>query len=440
MLECATVIVMVIMLSRCFGKWKFRDGNPSNNKYHAIKDTQSVLAYIRHSGISQRPNSYRESQNKNLLDLNSFTYKPLRLSDRVNYNIEKFNFSEDLTSVKTDVKNELNNNTEYKTRVSKEHRRKVTHVGFLKVHKAGSTTMQNMFFRFGLRNNLTFALPKSGHYLLGTQGVLPIRNGSHRDILACHSAYRSQIFDKLLPLDSVKIGIIREPLDRMISAAYYYRDVLRKPYLRKVPKKNFIVNLINNSSIYDKDVFSRTKNSMGRDFGFSPDVKSGDTLSMNKRLKMLKKEFGLVLIVEEFDVSLVLMKRLLNWQLSDIIYIQSNNHTHTTEKLDEATMAKFKEINFLDQALYETFYEVFKLRVKEAGVGLTKEVTQFRKILKLVKTFCESAVTGDQLLIPKSKWNQMFKMTHKDCELIVTDELKFVSIVRERHRKMHSLE
>ena len=37
----------------------------------------------------------------------------------------------------------------------------IRHIGFLKVHKAGSSTMQHIF-RFGLKRNLTFLVPKKG--------------------------------------------------------------------------------------------------------------------------------------------------------------------------------------------------------------------------------------------------------------------------------------
>ena len=42
-------------------------------------------------------------------------------------------------------------------------------VVFLKTHKTASSTIQNIFFRYGLRNNLRFALPEKGwkSHLLG---------------------------------------------------------------------------------------------------------------------------------------------------------------------------------------------------------------------------------------------------------------------------------
>ena len=38
---------------------------------------------------------------------------------------------------------------------------------FAKTHKTGSTTLQNIFHRFGEQNSLLFVLPKSGHHYFG---------------------------------------------------------------------------------------------------------------------------------------------------------------------------------------------------------------------------------------------------------------------------------
>ena len=38
-------------------------------------------------------------------------------------------------------------------------------IAFLKTHKCASSSVQNILFRFGLKNHLTFALPSTGNYL-----------------------------------------------------------------------------------------------------------------------------------------------------------------------------------------------------------------------------------------------------------------------------------
>ncbi|XP_042875027.1 uncharacterized protein LOC122255180 [Penaeus japonicus] len=66
------------------------------------------------------------------------------------------------------------------------------HVMFLKTHKCASSTVQNIFLRYGYTNNLTFALPGGGNYL-GNPGLfkagLILRNllTGVADIFAVHT-------------------------------------------------------------------------------------------------------------------------------------------------------------------------------------------------------------------------------------------------------------
>ena len=38
-------------------------------------------------------------------------------------------------------------------------------IAFAKTHKTGSSTLQNIFFRFGVKHNLTFALPPNKSWM-----------------------------------------------------------------------------------------------------------------------------------------------------------------------------------------------------------------------------------------------------------------------------------
>ena len=97
--------------------------------------------------------------------------------------------------------------------------------------------MQNMLFRFGLKLNLTFVIPKSRNLYRNSVNTLPVKRGGHYDILAVHiKAFYKGLFDEILSHDKVNIDIVREPLDRMISAAYYYRSNGNTRYLLSIQK------------------------------------------------------------------------------------------------------------------------------------------------------------------------------------------------------------
>lgn len=314
----------------------------------------------------------------------------------------------------------------------------VHHIGFLKVHKAGSTTIQNVLFRFGLKRNLTFVLPDYSNFFL-LHPTLPVKPGGHYDILAVHSVYRKEDFDSVLPLDHVNIGIVREPLNRMISAAYYYRDTFNKSHLLSVPRSNFIQELINHPEKYEKEFFSETRNSMGRDFGFDSTIKDTHIDAILKRLVFLDREFKLVLITERFEESLVLMKRYFNWKLSDILFIPRNAYKHEAEKLTEEQRAKHRKTCFLDYAIYDFFWKVFDYKVENEEGDFKDEVRQFKNILDQTTSFCgRSKSPNNNLQIFATRWNDDFGISHSDCALMEMDEMKFIENLRARHIQMNS--
>lgn len=311
------------------------------------------------------------------------------------------------------------------------------HIGFLKVHKAGSSTLQNIIFRFGMKRNLTFVLPRNGNFFNAAR-TLPVPPGGHYDILAIHSSYRKEDYDRLLPEDKVNIAIVREPIVRLISAAFYYRDVFNVGHLRKVPKTNFIHELISRPEKYERASFSETKNSMGKDFGFKATMKVTDTDKIKQKIYSLDKEFFLVLITDRFDESLVLMRRRLNWKLSDMLYIARNTHEHQPVIITEKLREKYRNTSFMDFALYDHFAKIFDEKVIAEGPAFHQEVQYLQHVLKKTASFCENDRSKRaSLFIPASAWNDGFKVSDSDCTLMQMNGLEFLADLRARHIRMN---
>ncbi|XP_045172791.2 galactose-3-O-sulfotransferase 2-like [Mercenaria mercenaria] len=325
--------------------------------------------------------------------------------------------------------------TQSTANLSRARKNLTTHVAFLKVHKAGSTTMQNLFFRFGLRHNLNILLPKSGNYLNVASQKIPLKPGEHYDVFACHTVYRKQWFDSLLPADSVYIGIVREPVSRMISSAYYYRDVFGVGYLKRTPQANFIHNLVNFPEKYDTGFFSHTRNSMGKDFGFQRGIQQTNKTQIKKYLDQLNSQFLLVLVMEKFDESLVMMKRVLNWSFIDIIYLKTNSHKHNPIVLNATEKATFRRTSFLDFEIYEYFSDVFEKKLNQTELDFYDEVAFFKTLLDQVSEFCfkknKSETLG--LSIQQSKWDGKFQVTKSDCEWMQTKEIAFITKLRKKY-------
>lgn len=315
----------------------------------------------------------------------------------------------------------------------------VRHIGFLKVHKSGGSTVQNVLFRFGLKRNLSFVMPvKSSVYKFSTYGGKPAKlfrtKSGFYDILALHSVYNEREYEQVLPKDAMNIAIIREPLSLMISGAYFHRDIWQVQYLKAVPVDNYIVNLIRYPELYDQNEFSLTKNSMAMDFGFPSGFHVTDKMKIENYLKYLDTKFSLVTILEYFDESMVLLKRELHWHLEDILYIPLNVYNHPTIKdlnISLNDRKKFQDRNFLDVAIYRFFKEKFIKVMTALGSDFQDEVRHFQRVRQEVENHCTSETKRKKpLQIEKSVWNRRFVVSGNDCERMLTSELTFIDMIR----------
>lgn len=312
----------------------------------------------------------------------------------------------------------------------------VQHVAFLKVHKTGSSTIQNLLFRFGYKRKLSIALPTKGNKLSPDIPLLDPLKGKGYDILAIHSRFNESVFRSIVPNDSSYIGIVRDPFEVMVSSAYYHRYVWHVPYLQKIPADKFIESLIRFPEIYDQQEYSLTKNSMAEVFGFPKGLNLSDKSVIRNYLEYLGTIFRLVLITEHFNESLVLMKRYLKWRLEDLLYIPLNEYRHPSLKelnITSLDKSKFKERNYLDYEVYNFFYERLVNQIS-LETDILEEVKYFTSVQNKVQLFClldNTQFEGQGLRVRRSRWSEPFLVTKSDCDLMKMSELDLIERLRE---------
>ncbi|KAK3577749.1 hypothetical protein CHS0354_015787 [Potamilus streckersoni] len=314
---------------------------------------------------------------------------------------------------------------------------KHNHAAFLKVHKAGSTTVMDIFLRYAIQNRLNIVLPKRsdgfGFNYLGYEETLlrdnlvPLQKYQTYDILCNHVIYNRTAFRSILPNDTMYIAILREPIRHFISSGiyYYFFDELCKIY-NTTNSSKAISTFLNNPSALDMAT-TYFHNKMSFDLGLPPSQFENITY-INNYVQELDKDFALVMILEYFDESLVLMKRYLCWELQDIIYLPLNSIGEVKYPMltfeDEKNLRKF---NFADFQLYEYFQNIFGQKVQAEGPLFFQEVKHFKLIQQKVKNYCNSTMQSDKsyypLMVPRSTWNKEFFITHSDCKFMSQDEL-----------------
>lgn len=326
---------------------------------------------------------------------------------------------------------------------------KKTNVAFLKVHKAGSTTVMNIFIRFALRNDLNLVLPRrnngSGFNYLGygktidRSNIIPLPGNETYNILCNHVVYNKEAFDSVMPSDSAYVAIMREPRSHFISAASYYGFI---PVLKKVfPElKNSSAGILLDRFLRE---FSRRRNVSNHGLSYVNNRQSFDfgvpaTMFRNKLvistyIQKLDKEFPLVMIMEYFDESLVLMKRLLCWDLQEILYVPLNINKGKKKNPVQLPESSEKFLHYFDYAdfqMYDYFQKRFKDQVKLQGPDFQDEVNTFKDIKDLVTKFCQSKPLPNRSLnVEASKWNSKFDLTSEDCKEMMLPELHIMRML-----------
>lgn len=324
---------------------------------------------------------------------------------------------------------------------------KIYHVAFLKVHKSGSTTAQNIFLRFGWEHNLTFVLPPAHNPFrypniislresMTKNNTLPPPPGKHYEMLCNHVIYNREVFRSYMPNDTIYIGILREPYEFFKSTLNY----LRPGYLYNKIKTNIPASdYLKNPMKYEPKsaLFSFTNNRMAVEFGCPEEVvKSNDKREIVEFVKNIDSDFTLVIIAEHFEESVVLLRRYLRWSTKDILYLDKNiaRHKNETKLVGPYDRQMYKRWAKIDYALYEHFFKKLRDQIREEGYDFDDELLHFKEIRRMVSEFCsgDSKKTGAKLAVQKSKWSYGFEVTSYDCDLLKRQEIPFVQDIRFR--------
>ena len=339
---------------------------------------------------------------------------------------------------------------------SKQCREKVNFV-FIKCMKCATETLETIFRRFGYVRDLNFVLPIEKRiylgwpYLMEPDDYKPPRKlpwcsqcPANYNILCEHAIYNRTSMRLLMPSDTIYITIIREPYSRLVSTFNYF---LMKQFLN-ITQLDALSEYINNyrkyESIYKSaklskkrncipDNFSLSENLMahclGMPLGFPSGRKSiaSDPEAITKYIKLLDKDFSLVMIVEYFHESLILLRRLMCWTFKDIIYLKVNMRYPQELQKGNPKMQKqqeqlYRKYSPVDYMLYDYFNQTFWEKVALQNDGFFDEVRQFKQVHKEVVEFCASFkynfASTTTLLVPSTHWNAEFNFTTYDCGLI----------------------
>jgi hypothetical protein len=174
------------------------------------------------------------------------------------------------------------------------------------------------------------------------------------------------------------ITVLRDPVERVVS---YYYFLLRNQN-----------NLVKNKSLEEFiQTFEGVHNSMtcylsgltlkaqlqDPSIDLSYQQFAQETLELAKA--NLKQHFQVVGLVERFDETCILLRKILGWNFASF-YIKKNvaKHKNLTADLPQETLELIQKFNELDIQLYAYAEEIFAEMINQYGTNFAEDLEQFK--------------------------------------------------------------
>ncbi|NWV16553.1 G3ST4 sulfotransferase, partial [Origma solitaria] len=262
-----------------------------------------------------------------------------------------------------------------------------SHVVFLKTHKTGGSSVVNVLSRYGESRRLRFALPH--RYQFGypapfrARRVRGFRPGEKFDIICHHMRFDLDEIQKVMPNDSFYFSIVRDPGTLGASAFSYFRAAA--PAFRNSPSLDAFLS--SPSRFFRPGLRGNhyARNLQWFDFGL-PDPVPAEKIP--EILRNLDRVFPLVLLAENFDESLVLLRHELCWPRNSVDTF-AHNSRENSQKLSPEQIRRLRRWNSLDWALYSHLNRSFWRKAEKFGISrLKSEVAELRRRREFLAARC----------------------------------------------------
>ncbi|XP_078586425.1 galactosylceramide sulfotransferase-like [Branchiostoma floridae x Branchiostoma japonicum] len=294
---------------------------------------------------------------------------------------------------------------------------------FIKTHKTGSCTAVNIFQRYAISHHLSVLMPTGGNMLAwpfppAEEDYVHTPDEQY-DVLLSHMVYNKTWLRTKFPANTAYISIIREPSSHLRSAMNFYR----LPELLKIKSKNPVQTFLQDPWKY-KDLFEAyfdfcnvtwdgTRNFLSFDLGYPTDG-AEDKERARRYTGQLEVDFTTMLIMENLDESLILLRRLMCWEVRDVLYDMtpknSRNYSYKEYVSTAEELANLRRWKAVDYLLYDTFNASLWRKIAAQGPDFHDELRYFKELNKRVSTYCDKRTKDEpDLTVAASKWNSEFQ-------------------------------
>ena len=248
----------------------------------------------------------------------------------------------------------------------------------LHIPKTGGTTLRDIVNRqYSSRNIFTIPTIDKAKIMVDT---LSPNNIKQLEIIQGHLKYGlHNSFER----NAKYFAIMRDPIHRVLSTYYYITSQDGNPQnLSNTNKRMSIFEYIN-SGINPFLINGQTQLIAGKSCSIDdPLIKSNELLLIAK--ENIKRNFIFLGTTEQFDESIVLLKKILNWHSPYYSRANRTKNKPDYNKVDNEIRNYIKEHNQLDIDLYNYVKELINNRINEAGKDFINELNRFKSINSII--------------------------------------------------------
>ena len=276
---------------------------------------------------------------------------------------------------------------------------------FLHIPKTAGTTLYTIMDRqFELRQTVTINGERDHLNKLKEIKDSPAKARKKIELIKGHTYIG---WHEILPQKVTYFTLLRNPIDRFISHYYYIKNLPTHPLYTLINEKNI--------SLTDYAFMQGEDNGQTRFLATAIDngeieyrSEECSTEILDKAKENLQKYCAVVGIVEDFDKTLLLLKKKFGW--SNIFYVVKNKNKSRRSKreISKETLKIIEKQHEYDLELYDYSKDLFARLIAEQDEDFAKDLHNFQNLNSSMygkfSTFtATSAVKFQKLLFPKHK-------------------------------------